>query len=272
MSSLVTFTGDYFEIELPEAEGRENVGVNVEFVYGQCMNSMEADFTGEYMHGGDNVFVQRIIVFFVAVPGKNITGIIQGQPTDTNYTVTITLPLTPYQPEELLIISTVEPSNGDPIMADFSRPVMQYSVTFDNLMAATSYTSTIRIVLRANTTVDVVPAATRSFMTLMFPSKLHGYIHEICCHYVSMYIICGMIVFFLFFCIVMYTATTPPPTTMATTTIPSQAPSQSTAVPQGGGCGGGCIAGIIIGCLIVLLIVVVIVAIVLCYWNKTKSK
>ncbi|XP_064393507.1 uncharacterized protein LOC135340988 isoform X1 [Halichondria panicea] len=219
MFSFVTFTGDYFEIELPQAEGRENVGVNVEFVYGQCMSSMAADFT---------------------VPGKNITGIIQGQSTDTSYTVTITLPLTPYQPEELLIISTVEPSNGNPIMADFSRPVMQYSVTFDNLMAATSYTSTIRIVLRANTTVDVVPAATRSFMTLMFP--------------------------------IMYTATTPPPTTMATTTIPSQAPSQSTAVPQGGGCGGGCIAGIIIGCLIVLLIVVVIVAIVLCYWNKTRTE
>ncbi len=49
MSSLVTFTGDYFEIELPEAEGRENVGVNVEFVYGQCMSSMAADFTGECM-------------------------------------------------------------------------------------------------------------------------------------------------------------------------------------------------------------------------------
>ncbi len=49
MSSLVTFTGDYFEIELlPEAEGRENVGVNVEFVYGQCMSSMAADFTGEW--------------------------------------------------------------------------------------------------------------------------------------------------------------------------------------------------------------------------------
>ncbi len=197
----------------------------------------------------------------------------QGQPTDTSHTVTITLPLTPYQPEELLIISTVEPSDGNSIMANFSRPAMQYSVTFDDFMADTSYTFTVRIVLRANTTVDVVPAATRSFMTLMFPSKLHGYmyIHEICCHYVSMYIICGMIVFFVS-CTVMYTATTPPPTTMATTTIPSQAPSQSTAAPQVGGCGGGCIAGIIIGFLIVLLIVVVIVATVLCYWNKTRSK
>ncbi len=49
---------------------------------------------------------------------------------------------------------------------------MQYSITFNNLMADTSYTFTIRIVLRANTTVDVVPAAMGSFMTLMTPSKL----------------------------------------------------------------------------------------------------
>ncbi len=96
----------------------------------------------------------------------------QGQPTDISQTVTITLPLTPYQPEQLLIISTVQPSNGNPILANFSRPAMQYSVTFDNLMADTSYTFTVRIVLCANTTVDVVPAAMGSFMTLITPSKL----------------------------------------------------------------------------------------------------
>ncbi len=95
-----------------------------------------------------------------------------GQPTDTSHTVTITLPLTPYQPEELLVISTVQPSNGNPILANFSRPGMQYSVTFDNLYADTLYIFTIRIVLCANNTVDVVQAATGSFMTLMTPSKL----------------------------------------------------------------------------------------------------
>ncbi len=96
----------------------------------------------------------------------------QGPTTDTSQTITITLPLTPYQPEELLIISTVEPSNGNPIMANFSRPAMQYSVTFDNLMADTTYTFTVRIVLRANPTVDVVSAAMGLFMTLITPSKL----------------------------------------------------------------------------------------------------
>ena len=107
---------------------------------------------------------------------------IQGQPTDTSHTVTITLPLTPYQPEELLIISTVEPSNGDPIMANFSRPGMQYSVTFDDLMAGTSYTFTVRIVLRTNTTVDVVQAAMGLFMTLITPSKLVYALSSPCKH------------------------------------------------------------------------------------------
>ena len=96
----------------------------------------------------------------------------QGPTTDTSHPVTITLPLTPYQPEELLIISTVQPSNGNPMMANFSRPGMQYSMTFDNLMVGTSYTFTVRIVLRANTTVVVVQPAMGLFMTLITPSKL----------------------------------------------------------------------------------------------------
>ena len=106
------------------------------------------------------------------MPERTISNVVLGQPTDTSHTVTITLPLTPYQPEDLLVISTVQPSNGNPILANFSRPGMQYSVTFDNLNADTFYTFNIRIVLRANTTVDVVPAALGSFMTFMIPSKL----------------------------------------------------------------------------------------------------
>ncbi len=105
------------------------------------------------------------------MPERNITNVIQGPTTDTTHTVTITLPLTLYQPEELLVISTVQPSNDNPIMANFSRPAMHYSVTFDNLIADTSYTFTLRIVLRVNTTVDVVPAATGSFVTHVTPSK-----------------------------------------------------------------------------------------------------
>ncbi len=47
MSSPINFIGDYFEIELAGAEGGEQVAVSVEFVYGQCMSSMTADFTGK---------------------------------------------------------------------------------------------------------------------------------------------------------------------------------------------------------------------------------
>ena len=109
--------------------------------------------------------------YSIAVPGKSITDIIQGQPTDTRHNVTITLPLTPYQPEELLIISTLRPVSIAALVANFSRPAMQHLLTFDNLMPDTSYNFTIRIVLRANTTVDVVSSATGYFMTIMTPSK-----------------------------------------------------------------------------------------------------
>ena len=95
-----------------------------------------------------------------------VTNVTQGQPTDTSQTITITLPFTEYQPEQLLIISTVEPPSDDgPIMADFTSPSMQYTVTFTDLDPATEYTFTIRIVLRSNKTVDVVPAVSGSFLT-----------------------------------------------------------------------------------------------------------
>ncbi|XP_064393493.1 mucin-2-like [Halichondria panicea] len=214
LSSMVNFTRDMFEIALAGADGGHLVNVTVMFARGQCTSSTMASFT---------------------VPDRTTSIVMQGPTTDTSHPVTITLPLTPYQPEELLIISTVQPSNGNPMMANFSRPGMQYSMTFDNLMVGTSYTFTVRIVLRANTTVVVVQPAMGLFMTLITPT------------------------------------TTPPPTTMATTTTSTQTPTQPTTAPQGEGCGGGCIAGIIIGFLIVLLIVVVIVAIIPCYWNKKRK-
>ncbi len=112
-------------------------------------------------------------VLISAVPERIISNVhvIQGPTSNTSHTVTVTLPLTQYQPDELLIISTVEPSNGNTIVSNFSGPGMQLSVTFDNLFADTSYTFKIRIVLRDNTTVEVVPVAIGSFMTIMTPSK-----------------------------------------------------------------------------------------------------
>ena len=72
----------------------------------------------------------------------------------------------------------VEPFNGNPIMANSSRPGMQYWW----LINSTHY-FTIRIALHVNTTVDVIPATTKSFIT---SSKL-GY--DFCFHFVD----CGVI-------------------------------------------------------------------------------
>ena len=72
-------------------------------------------------------------------------------------------------------------------MADFTSPSMQYTVTFDDLDPDTEYTFTIRIVLRLDNTVDVIPAVTGSFLTqsnselstnsivkhLLFPNKYY---------------------------------------------------------------------------------------------------
>ncbi len=111
------------------------------------------------------------------VPAKTITDIVEEQPTVNSQAVTIILPLTPYQPEELLIISIVVYPDGAivvSIITDYTGPAQQYTVMFTGLDPETVYNYTIRIVLRANNSVDVVPAATGSFMTLMMPSKLNN--------------------------------------------------------------------------------------------------
>ncbi len=133
LSSMMSFTGDMFEIALPGVDGGHVVNVTVLFERGPCTSAAIASSTGE------GCCLCILSHFYIAVPGRNITGITlnQNQTTDTSQPTTITLPLTQYQPEELLIISTVEPSNGNTIMANFSGPGMQLSVTFDNLMADT---------------------------------------------------------------------------------------------------------------------------------------
>ncbi len=105
------------------------------------------------------------MTFFVLRCPKEIiiTSIIQGQPTGTSHNVTIILPLIDTNPRGAAhhLKINVEPS--------YLTFLALYSVTFDNLIADTSYTFTLRIVLRAGTTVDVV-AGTGLFMTLVIPS------------------------------------------------------------------------------------------------------
>ncbi len=70
----------------------------------------------------------------IAVPAKTITDIVEEDPMVNSQTVTITLPLTPYEPGELLIISTVVNSEGANvttiIMVDYTGPAEQYTVMF----------------------------------------------------------------------------------------------------------------------------------------------
>ncbi len=123
------------------------------------------------------------ITTFFAVPANVITGITEGQPSETSQSVTITLPLTPYQPAALFIVSTVNPPDIEPITAPFTNPSDQYTVTFNDLNDDTLYNFIMRIVLRTNNSVDVVPPATGSFRTLRAPSKflqLAMYIFCIC--------------------------------------------------------------------------------------------
>ena len=60
-------------------------------VYGQCMNSMAADFTGEWW-----------IFFLLQYLKETLLAWYYSRSTytDTSHTISITLPLTPHQPED----------------------------------------------------------------------------------------------------------------------------------------------------------------------------
>ena len=159
---VINFIGDYFEIELPAAAAGQTVVVNVTFQNGPCNSLLSDTYIGKTV----SKYSKCKQCLFTSVPSLMITDVIQDQPTDTSQTITITLPLTEYQPEQLLIITTVEPPSDDgPIMANFTSPSMQYTVTFTDLDPATEYTFTIRIFLRSNNTVDVVQPVSGNFTT-----------------------------------------------------------------------------------------------------------
>ena len=179
-SPVFPFTGNSFVIQLPGATTGQTVKVGVRFDRSDCRRVAIVNYTGEnltqsfmfcfYVLLSMQVCISSASYMFCclfhAVPSFMITGLTQGIPTDTSHTITITLPLTEYQPEQLLIISTVEPpSKYGPIKANFTSPSMQYTVTFTDLDPATEYTFTIRIVLRSDKNVDVVPPANATFTT-----------------------------------------------------------------------------------------------------------
>ncbi len=104
----------------------------------------------------------------IPVPYLEISGVEEDESMETSHTVTITLPLTPYQPEQLLIVSTVDPSDTAQIVAFYTGYSEQYSVTFTGLNPGTQYSFTIRIVLSADKAMDVVLAVSREFTSNNF--------------------------------------------------------------------------------------------------------
>ncbi len=84
-------------------------------------------------------------------------------PSDTNYTVRLSLPFTSYPPGDLLIISTLSPPHSDPIILPFPYTTNQVTVTFTELTAGVLYTYTIRVVLASNKSNDVVSPITGEF-------------------------------------------------------------------------------------------------------------
>ncbi len=97
--------------------------------------------------------------FFCTVPLIVISS--AGQTTSA-YTITLKLPEISYSRSELIIISTLTPTDSAPITDDYPLS-SQYSVTFNGLSVGVVYSYSIRIVLRTNTSIDVSIPVTGSF-------------------------------------------------------------------------------------------------------------
>ena len=106
-----------------------------------------------------------ITVLYVSVPATMIT-IQEVTPSDTSYTVRLSLPFTGYPPSDLLIVSTISPPHLDPIILPFPSTTNQITVTFTELTAGVLYTYTTRVVLASNQSNDVVSPVTGEFIIL----------------------------------------------------------------------------------------------------------
>ena len=74
-----------------------------------------------------------------------------------SFSVTVNLaPVpSPYNREDLVIISTIDPPDAGPIVEDYPTSTQQYTVTFSGLRFGTTYTYNIRVALRNNSTITV---------------------------------------------------------------------------------------------------------------------
>ncbi len=84
-------------------------------------------------------------------------------PSDTSYTIRLSLPFTGYPPSDLLIVSTLSPPHSDPITLPFPSTTKQVMMTFTELTAGVLYTYNTRVVLASNQSNDVVSPVTGEF-------------------------------------------------------------------------------------------------------------
>ncbi len=95
-----------------------------------------------------------------AVPGQTIT-VQDEMVSGTSFTVTVNLPITEYQPDQLQIKISLNPNDTASVVVNFPASY-QYTVMFSGLMAGTSYNYSVWIMRRSDMT-DVVDHFVGSF-------------------------------------------------------------------------------------------------------------
>ncbi len=153
------FTNDSFEVTLPnDAEFGETFAMCMQLIFGDCVGMASRDFTSK------SVILTHILTCCVSipVPDQNIASQNGRIVSDTSFTATMNLPLTEYQPDQLLVIVSISPNDTAPVVADFPASY-QYTVMFSGLMTGTSYVYTVWVVCRSDMT-DVVEPFVEDFI------------------------------------------------------------------------------------------------------------
>ncbi len=155
------FTGDSFEFTLPDdADSGQAFTMCVQLTSGDCMEMALRNFTSKsiiLIHLHDHVLPHSNYMTCDvsttsthAVPGQTIT-VQDEMVSGTSFTVTVNLPITEYQPDQLQIIVSLIPNDTAPVVADFPASY-QYTVMFSDLMYDTSYNYSVWIMRRSDMT------------------------------------------------------------------------------------------------------------------------
>jgi len=107
---------------------------------------------------------------FFPVPSRVITGLRLSDPKETFQSLTITLPISLYQPEQLRILWTLSPPHN--LLTDFTGHGEDTTVVFVDLNPGTLHNFTIRIVLASDFDYDVVPSVSGNFTSKSMIDKI----------------------------------------------------------------------------------------------------